>query len=321
VILLDSITRLARAITRWSGIGQGADRWCRRNALQRPKRYFGAARNIEEGGSLTIIATALIDTVRAWTTSSTRNQGTGNMEIHMERRLARKAVYPALNVNRSGHARRKLLLTGHPAKGVDPAQTDCTDGRDRGDGIPARQMKATRPTPNSSNDAARGLRLTPRLASEAGFARNGQIPIIRSFSVARRPGSQALMAVGLKEETMKPRDPPGIPAKSSSSTFPTTSASSTRSTARLRKDRLEGRQGIPGYKLETSADRIRFNTGAQTRIVETGRVEKFRQSSRQDEQVNAAAIKGPRRRPAEINPPRRQKRGSQGCSFLGGWLL
>jgi transcription termination factor Rho len=111
-ILLDSITRLARAyntVVPASGkvLTGGVDA----NALQRPKRFFGAARNIEEGGSLTIIATALIDTgSRMDDVIYEEFKGTGNMEIHMERRLAEKRVYPALNVNRSGTRREELLL-------------------------------------------------------------------------------------------------------------------------------------------------------------------------------------------------------------------
>jgi len=112
VILLDSITRLARAyntVVPASGkvLTGGVDA----NALQRPKRFFGAARNIEEGGSLTIIATALIDTgSRMDDVIYEEFKGTGNMEIHLERRLAEKRVYPAINVNRSGTRREELLL-------------------------------------------------------------------------------------------------------------------------------------------------------------------------------------------------------------------
>ena len=112
VILLDSITRLARAyntVVPASGkvLTGGVDA----NALQRPKRFFGAARNIEEGGSLTIIATALIDTgSRMDDVIYEEFKGTGNMEIHMERRLAEKRVYPSINVNRSGTRREELLL-------------------------------------------------------------------------------------------------------------------------------------------------------------------------------------------------------------------
>ena len=81
------------------------------NALQRPKRFFGAARNIEEGGSLTIIATALIDTgSRMDDVIYEEFKGTGNMEIHLDRRMAEKRIYPAINVNRSGTRREELLL-------------------------------------------------------------------------------------------------------------------------------------------------------------------------------------------------------------------
>ena len=81
------------------------------NALQRPKRFFGAARNIEEGGSLTIIATALIDTgSRMDDVIYEEFKGTGNMEIHMDRRMAEKRIYPAINVNRSGTRKEELLL-------------------------------------------------------------------------------------------------------------------------------------------------------------------------------------------------------------------
>ncbi len=112
VILLDSITRLARAyntVVPASGkvLTGGVDA----NALQRPKRFFGAARNIEEGGSLTIIASALIDTgSRMDDVIYEEFKGTGNMEIHLDRRMAEKRIYPAINVNRSGTRREELLL-------------------------------------------------------------------------------------------------------------------------------------------------------------------------------------------------------------------
>ncbi len=112
VILLDSITRLARAyntVVPASGkvLTGGVDA----NALQRPKRFFGAARNVEEGGSLTIIATALIDTgSRMDDVIYEEFKGTGNMEIHLDRRMAEKRVYPSINVNRSGTRREELLL-------------------------------------------------------------------------------------------------------------------------------------------------------------------------------------------------------------------
>src|SRR6202521_2315533 len=112
VILLDSITRLGRAyntVVPSSGkvLTGGVDA----NALQRPKRFFGAARNIEEGGSLTIIATALVDTgSRMDDVIYEEFKGTGNMEIHLDRRMAEKRTYPAINVNRSGTRKEELLL-------------------------------------------------------------------------------------------------------------------------------------------------------------------------------------------------------------------
>jgi transcription termination factor Rho len=113
VILLDSITRLARAyntVVPSSGkvLTGGVDA----NALQRPKRFFGAARNIEEGGSLTIIATALIDTgSRMDEVIYEEFKGTGNMEIHLDRKISEKRVYPAININRSGTRKEELLVT------------------------------------------------------------------------------------------------------------------------------------------------------------------------------------------------------------------
>jgi transcription termination factor Rho len=112
IILLDSITRLARAyntVVPASGkvLTGGVDA----NALQKPKRFFGAARNIEEGGSLTIIATALIDTgSRMDDVIYEEFKGTGNMEIHLDRRMYEKRIYPAINVNRSGTRREELLI-------------------------------------------------------------------------------------------------------------------------------------------------------------------------------------------------------------------
>ncbi|MDK4530042.1 transcription termination factor Rho [Kingella kingae] len=112
VILLDSITRLARAyntVVPTSGkvLTGGVDA----NALHRPKRFFGAARNTEEGGSLTIIATALVDTgSRMDDVIFEEFKGTGNMELNLERRLAEKRVFPAININKSGTRREELLV-------------------------------------------------------------------------------------------------------------------------------------------------------------------------------------------------------------------
>lgn len=116
VILLDSITRLARAyntVVPSSGkvLTGGVDA----NALQRPKRFFGAARNIEEGGSLTILATALIDTgSRMDDVIYEEFKGTGNQEIHLDRKISEKRIYPSININRSGTRREELL--------TDPAE-------------------------------------------------------------------------------------------------------------------------------------------------------------------------------------------------------
>jgi len=114
VILLDSITRLARAYnTVIPSSGKVLTGGVDANALQRPKRFFGAARNIEEGGSLTIIATALVETgSRMDDVIYEEFKGTGNNEIHLDRKIAEKRIYPAININRSG-TRREELLT-HP---------------------------------------------------------------------------------------------------------------------------------------------------------------------------------------------------------------
>ena len=113
VILLDSITRLARAyntVVPSSGkvLTGGVDA----NALQRPKRFFGAARNIEEGGSLTIIATALVDTgSRMDEVIYEEFKGTGNMEIHLDRKMSEKRIYPSISINRSGTRREELMVS------------------------------------------------------------------------------------------------------------------------------------------------------------------------------------------------------------------
>ncbi|GAA5218621.1 transcription termination factor Rho [Corallincola platygyrae] len=113
VILLDSITRLARAYnTVIPSSGKVLTGGVDANALHRPKRFFGAARNVEEGGSLTIIATALIDTGSKMDEVIYEEfKGTGNMEVHLDRKIAEKRVYPAININRSGTRREELLTT------------------------------------------------------------------------------------------------------------------------------------------------------------------------------------------------------------------
>jgi transcription termination factor Rho len=120
VILLDSITRLARAyntVVPPSGkvLSGGVDS----NALQKPKRFFGAARNIEEGGSLTIIGTALIDTgSRMDDVIFEEFKGTGNMEVHLDRKLTDKRVFPSIDINKSGTRKEELLLEPSELKRV-----------------------------------------------------------------------------------------------------------------------------------------------------------------------------------------------------------
>ena len=120
IILLDSITRLARAyntILPTSGkvLTGGVDS----NALQRPKRFFGAARNIEEKGSLTIIATALIDTGSKMDEVIFEEfKGTGNSEIHLDRKISEKRIYPSINVARSGTRREELLIPTNMLKKI-----------------------------------------------------------------------------------------------------------------------------------------------------------------------------------------------------------
>ena len=138
VILLDSITRLARAyntIVPSSGkvLTGGVDA----HALERPKRFFGAARNIEEGGSLSIIATALIDTGSKMDEVIYEEfKGTGNMELHLERKIAEKRVYPAINIRRSA-TRREEFADGRrgAAARVDTAQAVARHGRHRRDRV------------------------------------------------------------------------------------------------------------------------------------------------------------------------------------------
>jgi len=113
VILLDSITRLARAYNQTvptSGkiLSGGVDS----NALHKPKRFFGAARNIEEGGSLTIVATALIETGKPDGRGHFREfKGTGNMEVNLDRKLSDRRLYPAISIKKSGTRKEELLLT------------------------------------------------------------------------------------------------------------------------------------------------------------------------------------------------------------------
>ena len=113
MILLDSITRLARAYnTVIPSSGKVLTGGVDAHALERPKRFFGAARNIEEGGSLTIIATALVDTGSKMDEVIFEEfKGTGNSELHLDRKAAERRVYPAMNIRRSGTRREDLLTT------------------------------------------------------------------------------------------------------------------------------------------------------------------------------------------------------------------
>ena len=125
MILLDSITPPGPRLQHRDAVErQGADRRCRRQRAAAPKRFFGAARNIEEGGSLTIIATALIDTgSRMDDVIYEEFKGTGNMEIHMDRRMAEKACLPGDQHRPLGHPpRRAAARTKRAAKDLDPAQ-------------------------------------------------------------------------------------------------------------------------------------------------------------------------------------------------------
>jgi len=112
IILLDSITRLARAYnTVIPSSGKVLTGGVDAHALERPKRFFGAARNIEEGGSLTIIATTLVETGSKMDEVIYEEfKGTGNQELHLDRKIAEKRIYPAINIRRSGTRREDLLM-------------------------------------------------------------------------------------------------------------------------------------------------------------------------------------------------------------------
>ena len=155
VILLDSITRLARAhntVVPHSGkiLSGGVDS----NALHKPKRFFGAARNIEEGGSLTIIGTALIETgSRMDEVIFEEFKGTGNSEIVLDRKLADRRTFPAIDINRSATRREELLLAEADAEPhVHPAQGARAAEPGRLDGVPAREDQGhATPTTSSSS--------------------------------------------------------------------------------------------------------------------------------------------------------------------------
>ncbi len=150
VILLDSITRLARAYnTVQPSSGKVLTGGVDSNALERPKRFFGAARNIEYGGSLTIIATALIDTGSKMDEVIYEEfKGTGNMELHLDRRLAEKRVYPAINIRRSGTRREERLVNDHALQHVWLLRKVLNDMDD----VPATEMLIERLKAFKSNE-------------------------------------------------------------------------------------------------------------------------------------------------------------------------
>lgn len=131
VVLMDSITRLARAYNLTiSATGRSLSGGLDPGALHKPKRFFGAARNIEEGGSLTIIATALVDTgSRMDEVIYEEFKGTGNMEIHLDRRLSEKRIFPAVELSKSGTRREELLLSQKELQGVYGMRKNLSEGR------------------------------------------------------------------------------------------------------------------------------------------------------------------------------------------------
>ena len=199
VILLDSITRLARAyntVIPPSGkvLSGGLDS----NALQKPKRFFGAARNIEEGGSLTIIATALVDTgSRMDDVIFEEFKGTGNMEIHLDRKLVDKRVFPAIDIQKSGTRKEELLLRARgpqPRLGAPQGAQPAVAGR--GDGTAARQDvedQVERRVPRGDAEDGVGRRVTPTAdpvrcrVERRGVAADHRSRLSRPGALRRRP--------------------------------------------------------------------------------------------------------------------------------------
>jgi ribosomal protein L31 len=244
VILLDSITRLARAyntVVPASGkvLTGGVDA----NALQRPKRFFGAARNIEEGGSLTILATALIDTgSRMDDVIYEEFKGTGNMEIHLDRRMYEKRIFPAINVNRSGTRREELLIKPEILQKVWVLRKLLYPMDDPRRGIPGRQ---------DSRDQ-----------KQWGFFRLHATWVIAPAN--RLPdNSPSIDAIRYQGQAMKPKIHPEYKeinvTCSCGNTFKTSST--------LGRD----------LKVEVCSSCHPFYTGKQKIVDTAGRVEKFRQ--------------------------------------------
>ncbi len=161
VILLDSITRLARAYnTTCPPSGKVLSGGVDANALQKPKRFFGAARNVEEGGSLTIMATALIDTgSRMDDVIFEEFKGTGNMEIHLDRRLVDRRVFPSIDINKSGTRKEELLIEkGELNRDLDPPQGPHPALDGRGDGAPPREAREVEDEPGVPGVDVGGVR-------------------------------------------------------------------------------------------------------------------------------------------------------------------
>ena len=187
VILLDSITRLARAYnTVQPPSGKVLSGGIDANALHRPKRFFGAARNIEEGGSLTIIATALVDTgSRMDDVIFEEFKGTGNCEIHLDRKLVDKRVFPAIDINKSGTRKEELLMPEdelQPGLGAAQGAEPAVDRR--GDGAAARQAGQDQDQPGLPRTRCRSRR-----GDRAQAARRHRQ--LRSNSRAARPGDSS----------------------------------------------------------------------------------------------------------------------------------
>ncbi len=190
VILLDSITRLARAYnTEAPHSGKILTGGIDASALQKPKRFFGAARNIEEAGSLTILATALVDTgSRMDDVIFEEFKGTGNMELHLDRRLVDKRVWPAIDVNRSGTRREELLHgpRGTPPR-LDPAPRPQRHEPRRGDGAahrPDAEDQVQRRVPDEHEPVVIGRSPAPRLLLQDGV---GERDLARRVRWPRSP--------------------------------------------------------------------------------------------------------------------------------------
>ena len=245
VILLDSITRLARAyntIVPPSGkvLSGGVDS----NALQRPKRFFGAARNIEEGGSLTIVATALIDTgSRMDEVIFEEFKGTGNLEIHLDRKLADRRVFPAIDIQKSGTRKEELLLPeGRPQPRVGAAQGADAAVAGRGDGAAALedgQDQEQRRVPR--RDGQRQVGPSRRCYQELIDHRGSNCSYIAALDVScpaacdRGMLTTALLLVGLTlgqaPAEKPPQESPAAPAPAPKPAQPSTQATCARQRA------------------------------------------------------------------------------------------